>query len=148
MKSPLALGVLLALGNGTLAADLSAAPPSTIAPAFDWSGFYAGVEAGYGAGSSDATVPGTHLAFSPDSAIGGVQIGYNVMLDKVVLGIETDIAYTNAEDDLERPDRVSSSPIPSTGSALRPRAWAGRSTMLSSTPRAAWHTAGRNSMST
>jgi outer membrane immunogenic protein len=130
MKKLLSSGVMLALLAGpALAADL----PRTVAPApvfvpavpaFSWTGFYAGINAGYGFGTQenrDPTVIGvpasTNLfsnivtgapttgvvAFSnrnsnTDGFVGGGQIGYNYMFGAssgVVVGIEADAQYVD-----------------------------------------------------
>lgn len=48
-KNILTLAALLGMGTGALAADLPAAAPRVV-PAFSWTGFYLGVNAGYGWG--------------------------------------------------------------------------------------------------
>ena len=82
------------------AADLQArAPMYTKAPAYlpyNWTGFYAGVNVGYGWASADATatlagVTGTGSE-TLNGIIGGGQIGYNWQTSSnIVLGIEGDI---------------------------------------------------------
>jgi outer membrane immunogenic protein len=96
------------------AADMTAAPyakaPAPV-PATNWTGFYAGVNAGYGWGDHKATFaggdpfiqeltsgpgfpPGTQIpsaAFNMKGATGGVQIGYNFQIaPQWVVGLETD----------------------------------------------------------
>ena len=89
------------------AADLparTAAPSPQIyaAPVFTWTGFYAGVNAGYGWGTGDDTI--TYNAASGLSAgsgdssgfIGGAQVGYNYQLTPgygIVVGVEADLQY-------------------------------------------------------
>jgi outer membrane immunogenic protein len=96
--------------SATSAADLPvrAAPPAPIiaaAPIFTWTGFYAGVNAGWGWRDSNqqtvvlgGAVPGT-LVF-PDSGdggfTGGAQIGYNWQFGSFVVGAETDIQWLDA----------------------------------------------------
>jgi outer membrane immunogenic protein len=112
--------VFAALGLASLqparAADLGAHAPVYKAPAlpiaYNWSGFYAGVNLGYGwgdgtidlaphnpaftAGVLDVALAGgvvpASLATRPRGVLGGVQAGYNVQTGAVVWGIETDIA--------------------------------------------------------
>ncbi len=69
-----------------LAADLPAAVPMkgpAYVAAYNWSGLYVGVNAGYGWASG-----------SLKGALGGAQLGYNVQMGSVVLGLETDIQAT------------------------------------------------------
>jgi outer membrane immunogenic protein len=89
------------------AADLPvrAAPPViAMAPIFTWTGFYAGVNAGWGWRDSnrqtvilDGAVPGT--LFFPDNGDGGFtgggQIGYNWQFGSFVIGAETDIQWAD-----------------------------------------------------
>lgn len=96
--SPLLAGVaVVALSSSAFAADLIIAPsaPEPIAmdvSSSDWSGFYAGVHGGYGWG--ELTVDGTTTA-DVEGWLGGVQAGYNVQMDSILLGVQTDIAITN-----------------------------------------------------
>ncbi|WP_158626059.1 outer membrane protein [Arsenicitalea aurantiaca] len=67
--------------------------PEVSAP-LNWTGAYVGVHAGYGWGDVDVdgfAVDGEDI----DGWLAGVQAGYNVNLDGVVLGIEGDIAWAN-----------------------------------------------------
>jgi outer membrane immunogenic protein len=90
--------------SAAYAADLpshQAAPPAivTAAPVFTWSGFYAGVNAGYG--FADATARGgtflgaLGVGVEADGFIGGAQVGYNAQLGGLVLGAEADIQYSD-----------------------------------------------------
>ncbi|MCX5576700.1 outer membrane protein [Kaistia terrae] len=96
--SALALGVTAAQ-----AADLTYEPaPAPIveaAPAaFNWTGFYLGVHAG--AALLDGDYNDVDFGgFSGDNTgfIGGVQAGYNWQFDNIVIGAQTDFAYTSAK---------------------------------------------------
>ena len=96
------------------AADLpSRAPPPFVAPVplFTWTGFYLGVNAGYGwHDSNDNTIfvpQGTFvtaplasgaLSFgnnSGDGFVGGGQIGYNYQFGQFVIGAEADIQWAD-----------------------------------------------------
>jgi outer membrane immunogenic protein len=62
-------------------------PPETYRSLFNWTGFYIGINVGYGWGSSSGS------ATKPDGFLGGVQAGYNWQVSpNAVLGLETDIA--------------------------------------------------------
>lgn len=97
----------IALGTPAFAADLprpTYKAPVYTAPAFTWSGFYIGANAGYGFGkeSSDISVVQPGLATfsmgstntSPNGFIAGGQLGYNYQFGAYVLGIEGDWQYS------------------------------------------------------
>jgi outer membrane immunogenic protein len=95
--------LLAAVSSSAFAADVAPvykAPPLP-SPAYNWSGFYAGLNAGYSWGQTPAsdTVAGTALTggtLRPDSFIGGAQVGYNIQTGSFVFGVESDIAWRNA----------------------------------------------------
>lgn len=75
------------------AADLYVPTPdqAIVTASRDWTGFYIGVNAGYG--SSTASHGGSDTDNSELSGwLGGVQAGYNVQFDSVVLGVEADLS--------------------------------------------------------
>lgn len=96
-----------------------AAHAADIAPvASDWTGFYAGLNGGYGGGTFDypMNINASYVTPTSDNAaapsvldydfgadvtasgfFGGGQIGYNYQIDNFVLGVEGDIAATNIE---------------------------------------------------
>jgi outer membrane immunogenic protein len=99
-----ALTVTTALGTAAHAADLPvrSAPPAPIvaaAPVFTWTGFYVGVNAGYGwnTNDDDVVIPGVGTFEADDEGgfIGGGQVGYNYQIGSFVLGLETDIQYAD-----------------------------------------------------
>jgi len=107
-------GAALAAGSAS-AADLPAkvyrkAPPMVV-QAYNWTGFYAGVNAGVGFGrSTTQTVIGAPPAGFPTSRLGGLggfgggQIGYNwqygdlLGLGNIVFGVEADIQGGSIQD--------------------------------------------------
>ena len=75
---------LLGLTVGAVAADLpSRAVPAPVAavPVFTWTGFYAGLQAGYGWSSTSTTFTGlggvTAGELEGEGFVGGAHIGYN-----------------------------------------------------------------------
>lgn len=64
---------------------------------FRWTGFYAGIQAGYGWGNTDAvsTSLSSGLAqgfsYATSGAVGGVHAGYNWQTSNLVFGVETDL---------------------------------------------------------
>lgn len=112
--SSVAAALIMASGVA-LAADLPSRrvepmAPVFVPPAFTWTGFYAGLNAGYGFGASNEAKTNGTVGFSnliaPGIApgalkvdgsgfIGGGQIGYNVQMNQLVFGLEADIQYVD-----------------------------------------------------
>lgn len=92
----------------------SAANAADMAPAgYDWTGFYAGVNAGAAWNNSevdqDYKWDGTRVnelqnQIEGDQTVftGGFNLGYNYQMDQIVLGVETDINYLGFSDDNKR----------------------------------------------
>lgn len=103
------------LASTASAADLPAraAPPApvvTAAPIFTWTGFYGGVNAGWGWRDDDeesvvlgGDVPGTLFFENGDDGgfVGGAQIGYNYQIGSFVIGLETDIQWADTDSEEE-----------------------------------------------
>ncbi|GJD85121.1 outer membrane protein [Methylobacterium haplocladii] len=117
------LAAFTALTAAATAADLPrrAAPPIfTPIPVFTWTGFYAGINAGYGFGVSDPDAATTFVATNNPAVVGGVgnrvglfafdnrqnqdgftggaQIGYNYQFTPgsgIVVGVEADAQYAD-----------------------------------------------------
>ena len=114
MKTTLNIAAICAgmfAASAAFAADLpSSAPapaPVYAAPIFTWTGFYAGVNAGYSWNNSDLRVSHlpTQAAFGADpysrsignhGFIGGAQVGYNVQSGNLVYGLEADFQGASA----------------------------------------------------
>jgi outer membrane immunogenic protein len=87
----------LAFGGPALAADLPVKAPPIIAPLYDWTGFYVGINGGWSWGKSDTDL--TLVGFPPFSGIGNIngglvggQAGYNWQVNsKIVVGVEADV---------------------------------------------------------
>ena len=111
-----AAAFLAAAAQSASAADLPsrAAPrPIPVAPAFTWTGFYAGVNAGYAFSDSKSSryigAPGylglvaagavpAGYSFDTDGFVIGGQLGYNYQVGAVVFGVEADLQYTDIKD--------------------------------------------------
>jgi outer membrane immunogenic protein len=81
----MALCVVAASSISVHAADLPTKAPNYIAPApaWSWTGFYAGLNGGYGWATGDL-----------NGVVGGGQIGYNWQTGSIVFGLEGDIQAT------------------------------------------------------
>jgi outer membrane immunogenic protein len=96
MKKFLVAGIAAAAfcGAPAIAADVPVKTPIYKAPAvalmFDWTGFYAGINGGYGWGRESwvDNVPGNNQMHSPNGGVFGGQLGYRAQMNHFVLGIE------------------------------------------------------------
>jgi outer membrane immunogenic protein len=102
MKKILLAGVgVLALGVASAsAADLvrprqqmpvkapAYVPPT---PLYDWTGFYAGINGGYGFGRSDFSAPFASGGFDAGGGLIGGTLGYNYQVNRIVFGVEGDM---------------------------------------------------------
>ncbi len=85
---------MVAASGSAFAADALVAAPA----AFEWTGFYAGAQLGYGWGHVDAhdsSISSGNSDWSDtwksNGLLGGIHIGYNQAFNSVVLGAEADI---------------------------------------------------------
>lgn len=70
---------------------------------FDWTGFYLGANVGYGWAESDPTVRDFNDHFSyydktsseMNGVAGGVQLGYNYQINRIIMGVEADFSGAN-----------------------------------------------------
>lgn len=96
------------------------AAPVVVAPAYNWSGFYIGGNAGYGWADFDRSGWANRVSFpvsgpaldayntrvlKDESFIGGVQAGYNVQSGRWVVGLEADVSWTNLKKSIG-PDQI------------------------------------------
>ncbi len=92
------IGLLVAaVATPSFAADLprpSYKAPIYSVPAFSWTGFYLGLNAGYGFGKSDWSSTTTAGSTKPKGALAGVTLGYNLQTGSWVWGLEGDIDYS------------------------------------------------------
>jgi outer membrane immunogenic protein len=94
MKKILVAAALVMLAAPAFAADYRRPPqfadPLVAAPLFNWTGFYVGLNGGYGWG--------TGAGVSTSGFVGGGQLGFNYQLNGgLVLGAETDIALSGMD---------------------------------------------------
>ncbi len=100
LASVIACAATLAASNAYAADMPMKAAQRTIAPAFSWTGFYAGVNLGYGwaRASATSTIAGGTLAGATATGSGnmngingGGQVGFNYQTGAIVWGVEADI---------------------------------------------------------
>lgn len=91
LASVAALGLVAA--GAASAADLPSRKGPVVAPvyvpAFTWTGFYVGANAGYGWGNVNAN--GFANIGDLDGFVGGGQVGYNYQMGQFVVGLEADL---------------------------------------------------------
>lgn len=69
--------------------------PAYVEPIYTWTGFYAGINGGWGFGSSDwSNVAGTN-SFDIDGGLVGGTVGYNWQRGQWVFGLEGDIDWSD-----------------------------------------------------
>lgn len=82
------------------AADIPSGPPPVeapyVPPPFTWSGFYLGLQIGYGWGTDSLTVYpwGFGTNYTPNGVVGGGHVGYNFQVNQFVAGLEGDVEGT------------------------------------------------------
>lgn len=108
----LAVGILGVFGaSATASADGYGGPGIVVAPRSTWSGFYAGVNGGYGFAANSETVsiletfattpffgPANHGSLDIAGGFGGGQIGVNHQMGAWVVGLEADIQAADITD--------------------------------------------------
>lgn len=104
MKKTLAAAVAVAsllAAAPAFAADLpqayptKAPPPVVVVPAFSWTDFYLGANAGYGWGTGQTGISD----LDPEGWLAGGQVGFNYQFgNNVVLGVEADIQGSDIND--------------------------------------------------
>lgn len=103
MKRILLIGfsaIAIAAAGDAIAADLTQKPVYTkapVAPPYNWTGFYFGIQGGFGWGNADHTRPGFDSGtYSPNGGLAGGTIGYNWQYaGNWVVGLEGDAAWTD-----------------------------------------------------
>ncbi len=86
------------------AADLGrpampAKAPAYVAPYYNWTGAYAGINGGGGFGHSDWLLPAGTSGFDTSGGLVGGTLGYNYQMGHLVLGIEGDADYSTIKGD-------------------------------------------------
>ena len=101
MKKIIAVSAaVLAFATSAVAADLPVkAPPRAVDPGYNWTGFYAGLNAGYSWGRDSGPLTlGPFLSSDGnttlDEFIGGGQLGYNWQSRNLIFGLEADFQGT------------------------------------------------------
>jgi outer membrane immunogenic protein len=92
----LAIGVVSAA-----AADLPRQRPMPekasiyVTPPYNWTGFYVGINGGWGFGRSDISAPVSSGSYDTSGGLVGGTLGYNYQMGQVVFGLEGDIDWSD-----------------------------------------------------
>lgn len=100
MKKILAAALMASVATSAFAADLpgrKGPPPAPVyyAPPFSWTGFYVGINGGYGFG--DFSGFGNTVFGSPNGGLVGGTAGYNYQIGQFVIGAEGDLDWADIE---------------------------------------------------
>src|SRR3954467_3783737 len=97
IRAGIAALALLILPMAAHSADLprSYKAPVYVAPVYNWTGFYVGINGGYGWGQSKWAGTGGNFEVTPKGWLAGGTLGYNFQTGAWVWGIEGDIDYMN-----------------------------------------------------
>jgi outer membrane immunogenic protein len=105
----LAMAMLGVLPGRSGAADMPIKAPS-VPPPLSWTGFYIGANGGYGWAHQNVNIAGTApfdafvgpaldpvIAANPNGFLGGLQAGYNYQFNSVLLGVESDLDWSDIQ---------------------------------------------------
>jgi outer membrane immunogenic protein len=100
MKKILTAALLASVATSAFASDLPShkAPPAmapVYAPPFSWTGFYVGVNGGYGAGNFNHF--GSTVFGDPSGGLVGGTVGYNYQINQFVVGLESDLDWADIQ---------------------------------------------------
>jgi outer membrane immunogenic protein len=88
----LAFGIASASAADIIRARRAPPPAPIVTPVFNWTGFYAGINGGYGwGGSTSFSTPFPSSSFDTSGGLVGGTLGYNYQMNQIVFGIEGDI---------------------------------------------------------
>ena len=100
MKLMLLAALLTSVASTAIAADLptrkdapAPVPAFAPAPAFSWTGFYIGLNGGYGSGHFRSG--GSSVFGDPTGIVLGGQVGYNYQIGQFVLGVENNLDWAH-----------------------------------------------------
>jgi outer membrane immunogenic protein len=98
MRKFLVAALMAGVASSAFAADLPSrkAPPAPVyaaPPVFTWTGFYVGVNGGYGFG--DFRGGGNTTFGNPNGGLVGGTAGYNYQINSLVLGVEGDLDWAD-----------------------------------------------------
>src|SRR5674476_1424626 len=66
-----------------------------VTPPYNWTGFYVGINGGWGFGRSDISAPVSSGSYDTSGGLVGGTLGYNYQMGQVVFGLEGDIDWSD-----------------------------------------------------
>ncbi len=91
----LALGIASASAADIARRQMPAKAPAYVTPAYNWTGFYVGINGGGGFGHSTLTNAAGSTGYNVNGGLVGGTLGYNYQINQWVLGIEGDIDWAD-----------------------------------------------------
>jgi len=91
----LALGVASASAADIARRQMPAKAPPYVAPAYNWTGFYVGINGGGAFGRSDLSNPAGSVGYDVNGGLVGGTLGYNYQVGQAVFGIEGDVDWAD-----------------------------------------------------
>jgi outer membrane immunogenic protein len=80
--------------------EMPAKAPAYVAPAYNWTGLYLGINGGYGWGNSEWTSAGASTgSFDINGGVVGGTLGYNWQMGRAVFGVESDLDWSGIKGD-------------------------------------------------
>jgi len=102
IRAGIVVGALMLVVLAARAADMGASTPYSPAPVFaNWSGFYVGVNGGYGFGTSKWDFPA--VSTKPEGGLVGGTLGYNFQSGALLWGVEGDYDYSTLKGSIDCP---------------------------------------------
>jgi outer membrane immunogenic protein len=101
IKAGTAAGALLATAFAAQAADMPVkapfykSPPRSVIAYYNWTGAYAGINLGWGSGTSTWSSPA--ISNSPTGMLFGLTLGYNWQAGSIVYGVEGDFGWSTVK---------------------------------------------------
>src|SRR5512135_600070 len=91
----LALGIASASAADIARREMPAKAPVYFTPAYNWTGFYVGINGGGAFGRSDLSNAFGSTGYNATGGLVGGTLGYNYQINQLVFGIEGDIDWAD-----------------------------------------------------
>jgi len=97
LAAALSLGFVQAASAADMPVKMPVKAAPIVAPVYNWTGFYVGINGGIGWGRTNQTDTSgvTSGTYTQTGALAGGTVGYNYQINNIVLGIEGDFDWAN-----------------------------------------------------